>query len=176
MNNNTEKPDYSTLQIFGLTALRVLIGWHFLYEGLVKVFTPDWTAYWYLSNSVGPASGIFKMMADNSTILKIVDYLNMWGLVIVGLGLFLGLFARYCKVLGIMLLFLYYIAYPPFAAFSIESTVVEGNYWVVNKILIEMAAIFVLLLFPSSHVTGLDMFLLKRKSDNNYETDPTHFY
>jgi thiosulfate dehydrogenase [quinone] large subunit len=164
MKNNTGKPDYSSLQIFGLTALRVFIGWHFLYEGLYKVISPDWTAYWYLSNSVGPASGVFKMMADNNTILRIVDYLNMWGLVIMGLGLFLGLFARYCKVFGIILLILYYIAYPPFAAFSIESTV-EGNYWVVNKVLLEMAAIFILLLFPSSHVTGLDVFLLKRKSD-----------
>ena len=161
MYNNTSTPGYSSIQVFGLTLLRVLIGWHFLYEGLVKIFAGNWTAYWYLTSSVGPASGIFKGMAENAAILKIVDHLNMWGLALVGLGLFIGFFARYLKIAGILLLFFYYIAYPPFAVYPVESAL-EGNYWIVNKILIEMAAIFILILFPSSHITGLDMFMQKR--------------
>ena len=161
MYNNNSASVYSPLQVFGLTILRVFIGWHFLYEGLVKIFAGNWTAYWYLTNSAGPASGIFRSMAENAVILRIVDYLNMWGLTIIGLGLFIGLFARYLKIAGIMLLFFYYIAYPPCAAYPVESAL-EGNYWIVNKILIEMAAIFILVLFPSSHITGLDMFMQKR--------------
>ena len=33
-----EKNNYSGWQMFSLTLLRVLIGWHFLYEGLIKVY------------------------------------------------------------------------------------------------------------------------------------------
>jgi len=52
---------------------------------------------------------------------------------------------------------LYYLAYPPFPAFSIN-TPVEGNYWIVNKNLIEMAALLVLYFFPSSYITGIDKY------------------
>ena len=31
-----------------LLGLRLVIGWHFLYEGLAKLLTPDWTATPYI--------------------------------------------------------------------------------------------------------------------------------
>jgi uncharacterized membrane protein YphA (DoxX/SURF4 family) len=35
-----------------LALLRIAAGWHFLYEGLIKVFDPSWTARWYLKVEV----------------------------------------------------------------------------------------------------------------------------
>ncbi len=152
---------YSGWQVFALTFLRVLIGWHFLYEGLVKLFsTPAWTAKSYLLGSVGPFSGIFKAMASGSTMLLVINYLNIWGLILIGLSLFTGLFTRPFKLFGIAMLLLYYLAYPPFSSVVIN-TPVEGSYWIVNKNLIELAALFVLYLFPSSNITGLDRFIKK---------------
>jgi thiosulfate dehydrogenase [quinone] large subunit len=87
----------------------------------------------------------------------------MWGLIVIGLCLFLGVFARPAKISGILLLFLYYISYPPFADYSV-SIPVEGSYWIVNKNLIELAALVVLYFFPSSHITGLDRYLDSLKS------------
>jgi thiosulfate dehydrogenase [quinone] large subunit len=156
------KTDYSNWQIFGLTFLRVLIGWHFLYEGLVKLNTPGWTAKSYLLESVGPFASIFKSMAQSESILKTVDILNQWGLVLIGLSLFIGLFAKQGKIFGIVLLSFYYLTYPPFAGLGIN-THVEGNYWIVNKNLIELAALFVLYLFPSSHITGIDRFVFNKR-------------
>lgn len=150
--------NYSGWQVFALTLMRVLIGWHFLYEGLVKLYTPGWTAKAYLLGSVGSLSPLFRSMAGSETILHMVNTLNEWGLVIIGLGLFAGLFSKICKISGMILLFLYYMAYPPFAGLSIDAHV-EGSYWVVNKNLIEMGALFVLYVFPSSRITGLDRFL-----------------
>jgi thiosulfate dehydrogenase [quinone] large subunit len=150
--------NYSGWQIFALTTMRVLIGWHFLYEGLVKVYTPWWTAKAYLLGSVGPLSPLFRSIAGSETILHIVNTLNEWGLVIIGLGLFVGLFSKICKISGMILLILYYMAYPPFAGLSIDAHV-EGSYWIVNKNLIEMGALFILYVFPSSRITGLDRFL-----------------
>jgi thiosulfate dehydrogenase [quinone] large subunit len=59
------------------------------------------------------------------------------------------------------LLSLYYFAYPPFTSLVIN-TPVEGSYWIVNKNLIEMAALFVLFMFPTSHITGIDRYLQKK--------------
>jgi len=149
---------YSNWQIFSLTFLRVLIGWHFLYEGITKLFSiPAWTAKSYLLGSVGPFAPIFKAMASHPTLLLIIDNLNIWGLILIGICLFIGLFARPFKLFGIVLLLLYYLAYPPFATVIINAPV-EGSYWIVNKNLIEMAALFVLYLFPSSQISGIDRY------------------
>ena len=153
---------YSDLQIFSLTFLRILIGWHFLYEGLTKLFSvPAWTAKYYLLGSVGPFAPAFKSMASHPGLLNVIDNLNVWGLILIGLSLFIGLFSRPFKLCGIVLLSLYYFAYPPFTTLVIN-TPVEGSYWIVNKNLIEMAALFVLLMFPTSQITGIDRYFQKR--------------
>ncbi len=164
MNNiDTSKPEYSPMQVFALTFLRVLIGWHFLYEGLIKLYTPGgWSAELFLANSVGPFSIILKALTTNPTILNLVNQANIWGLIAIGLSLFLGIFTKPFKIAGMVLLFLYYIAYPPFAAFSVSAPV-EGSYWIVNKNLVEFAALLVLYWFPTSHITGIDRYLQKFK-------------
>jgi thiosulfate dehydrogenase [quinone] large subunit len=153
---------YSDWQVFALTFLRVLIGWHFLYEGLVKIYTPGWTAKGYLLGSAGPLAPLFKSMAQSELILNSVDLFNEWGLVLIGLSLFVGLFSTPSKIFGIVLLSLYYLAYPPFPGLGVD-IYQEGSYWIVNKNLIEIAAIFVLFLFPSSHITGIDRFIFRKK-------------
>jgi len=163
MNQIITKTNYTSRQLFVLTSLRVLIGWHFLYEGLVKIYTPGWTAKAYLTNSAGPLSGVFKNIAQNENVIYIVDIFNEWGLVLIGLALFAGLLSKAGKIGGIALLILYYLAYPPFAGVGINPHA-EGSYWLVNKNLIEMAALFVLLYFPSSHITGIDRFLFNRQA------------
>ena len=35
-------------QLYGLVTLRVLIGWHFLYEGVSKLINPYWSSAAYL--------------------------------------------------------------------------------------------------------------------------------
>lgn len=162
MKNNTIQSGYSNWQICALTILRVLIGWHFLYEGLVKVYTPGWTAKNYLLNSVGPFSSFFKSIAQSSQTLNIADTLNEWGLILIGVSLFIGLFSKLSSFFGIALLAFYYLSYPPLAELGIENYV-EGNYWIVNRNLIEMAALLVLIVFPSSNITGIDRFIFKQK-------------
>lgn len=156
-----EKRLYTTGQIISLTILRILIGWHFLYEGMIKFYTPGWSAKAYLSGAVGPFSSIFHKMAQSAWQLKVADTLNMWGLTLIGLSLFVGFLSKPFKVFGIILLLMYYLAYPPFADLGVNMHV-EGSYWIVNKNLIEMASLFVLLMFPSSCITGIDRFI------NNY--------
>ena len=76
-NNTLQASGYSTWQITLLTVLRVMIGWHFLYEGLVKIFSPAWSAESYLKASVGPFSSIFPPW--QSHIAQAINLLNAWG-------------------------------------------------------------------------------------------------
>lgn len=95
-----------------LTILRILIGWHFLYEGIVKLMIPGWSSKFYLIGSKWIFAGLFHWMASSPGILKVVDFMNVWGLILIGLSLFIGLFVRWSSIAGAILLFFYFIAYP----------------------------------------------------------------
>ena len=86
----TSSPDYSRAQLNLLVILRMVIGWHILYEGVVKLWNPNWSAAGYLMDSKGIFAGLFHALAANATVLQIVDFINVWGLILVGLGLMLG--------------------------------------------------------------------------------------
>ena len=149
--------NYSQLQLISLTVLRVLVGWHFLYEGISKMINPYWSSAAYLLDSKWLLSGVAKTIVGNPTLLSISDNVNMWGLTLVGVLLLLGLFARYASVTGMVLVLLYYFFAPPF--FGLEySKPAEGSYLIVNKNLIEACALWVLYAFPTSHNLGLDRF------------------
>lgn len=154
--------DYSKNQITLLVILRMLIGWHFLYEGIVKVYNPEWSAKGYLMSSEGIFQGVFQSLAASEGMLNLVDFLNQWGLVAIGLSLLLGLFTRPFTVAGALLLAMYYLAHPPFA--GLESPMpTEGSYLIVNKNLIEMFALLVLVVFPTSQIIGVDRLIQKWK-------------
>ena len=165
METNLEKNkslNYSTLQFTSLVILRLMIGWHFLYEGFAKIFTPNWSAASFLLDSKGIFSGIFIAMAQNPTILAFVNISNKLGLVAIGLGLMLGALTRAASVAAILLLLLYYFATPPFIGYT-YTVPTEGSYMIVNKNLIEAWALFIIILFPTSHVIGLDRLLFPSK-------------
>lgn len=163
MVNNKEIKQYSKWQLTWLVALRVIIGWHFLYEGMVKVVNPNWSSVGYLLDSSGIFKGMFYSIAANPNILNIADFMNMWGLIAIGLGLILGIFTRVALWTGIVLLGFYYLSHPPCIGLS-YSMPMEGSYLFVNKVLIELLAMVVLLVFPTGQQIGIDRFLCKQKN------------
>ncbi len=154
---------YSKSQLSVLLILRLLIGWHFLYEGLVKFMNPFWNARTFLLDSQGFAKGLFEWMANNNQVLELVNFLNVWGLMLVGLGLILGLFEKWATIGGMLMLFFFYLSHPPFIGVEYLMPS-EGNYLIVNKNLIELAALSVLMLFPTGRLIGLDRLIFIKKS------------
>jgi thiosulfate dehydrogenase (quinone) large subunit len=155
MENNLSKG-----QLTWLVILRIFIGWHFLYEGLVKVLNPNWTASAYLIDSKGWFSNMFVNMAGNPGLMRFIDFLNEWALVVIGLGLLLGFFSRFSCIGGILLLLLYTMSHP--ALIGVEYKLpFEGSYFLIDKNLVELAALGVLFVFPSARVIGFDRFLCK---------------
>lgn len=155
--------NYSPLQISILLLLRLAIGWHFLYEGIAKLYIPGWSSASYLESSPWFLRDFFQWILDNPTVLKAVDLMNIWGLICIGLGLILGLFTRLAGVFGILLLALYYIAQPPLISLD-PAVPTEGHYLFVNKNLIEIFALLVLTCFPTGKIIGLDRLFLIRKN------------
>ncbi len=153
--NPSHAQPYTRGQLSALVILRMLIGWHLLYEGIVKLWNPNWSAGGYLMDSQGIFAGLFKEMAGNASVLAAVDFLNVWGLILIGLGLILGLFTRYAAIGGIVLLSMYYLSHPPFAGLD-YALPNEGSYLIVNKNLIEIFALAVLLAFPTAKYIGLE--------------------
>ena len=126
------------------TLLRIAVGWHFLYEGISKLFIPGWSSENFLINSTGPISVLFQNLASSPSLLKIVDTLNIYGLILIGIGLFVGLWVRYASIAGIALLILYYFVYPPFGISLFGNT--EGHVFIVNRIFIEAVLLFYFIL------------------------------
>lgn len=153
---------YSFLQVTALVLLRLLIGWHFLYEGFVKLLNPNWSSVGYLLDSKGMFSNYFTDLASKPDMLNIIDTINIWGLILIGAGLILGSFTRLATFFGIILLAFYYLSHPQLIdlKYAMPS---EGSYLFVDKILIELAAMIVLLFFPTGRIIGIDNLLFGSK-------------
>jgi len=126
-NTTADDNPYSSFQLTTLVALRMLIGWHFLYEGIAKLLNPYWTSAGYLQASQGPFADWFVGLAANPATLGVVDVLNKWGLVIIGAALVVGAGARLASLLGAVLLFLYFIANPPLLGHTDRGQLLVGQ-------------------------------------------------
>lgn len=161
----SNKP-YTSLQLVALVVLRFFIGWHLLFEGLSKLFNPNWSSVGFLSESQWIMADFAHWIISNATVLVAVDFLNTWGLIAIGISLILGLFGRIAAIAGCFLLLLYYLNTPPLIGLY-YSVPQEGNNLIINKTLIEAVALFVLAVFPTSHLVGLDLFVEKIKHRNH---------
>jgi len=148
--------------LYLLTGLRILVGWHFLYEGIAKLMTPGWSAKMYLLGSNWIFSDIVHRMAESPGIIKAVDFLNIWGLILIGLSLFIGLVIRWSSIAGALLLVFYFVAYPPIPGYTFGA-VAEGSYLWVNKTLIEFFMLLVFAALPSEFFFGIDRMIKRWK-------------
>jgi thiosulfate dehydrogenase [quinone] large subunit len=154
----------SSAQQIALITLRTLIGWHFLYEGYYKWALPawsaagqpvaDWSAAGYLAAATGPLAGFFHWLGS-SAVVGSVDVLVVGAMMTVGLSLMLGLFTQTGAWVALALLSLFYLAQMPLAGQPVPGA--EGAYLLVNKTLIEWSAVFVVLVFQTGRMAGLDL-------------------
>ena len=160
---------FTSFQLTTLVILRVLIGWHVLFEGISKLLIPNWTSALFLKESQWILSGFSDWVISHSGVLQVVDVMNTWGLIAIGLGLILGLFTRWAAIAGAALLLVYYLNNPPLIGLTYNLPS-EGNYLIVSKTLIEAAALLVLAVFPTGSAFGLDHYISRlAKSKTNKE-------
>ena len=156
-----------------VTFIRLAVGWHFLYEGLTKLVSANWSSESYLNGTYGALSGFYQWLAASPLKLQIIDFLNIWGLILIGLALCVGIFIRLSSLSGVLLLTLYYFAYPPFGT---SLPMGDGNHYVVDKLFIE-AVILLFIAFSKEKGYGLDNIfklsdLRKFFASKNKKTEP----
>ena len=148
-----------------ITILRVAIGWHFLFEGISKIIQGNWTSSAFLLNTTGFFSGFYHLIASSPALLMVTDMLNIYGLLIIGTALFIGIFSRYASLAGALLLTMYYFAYPPFGNPMMNAS--DGHLFMVDKLFIEAAALLFLFFYREqgySIDTLIEIYRSKKKS------------
>jgi len=68
--NDGPRGEYSPAQLWGLVVLRVLIGWHLLYEGIAKALDPYWSAAGFLKQSQWILSGPADLVVSHPSALS----------------------------------------------------------------------------------------------------------
>ena len=155
---------------FLLTILRASIGWHFLYEGGVKLTSEGWSACDFLANSNSFMAGLYHWLAASS-LMPLVDLINIYGLILIGLALFAGILIRYAAASGVLLLLLYYFAYPPFGPSMMMQP--SNSLFIVNQTLIE-AAVLLLFVFLRDPGYGIGYFLKFHRQTTKADQEPAN--
>lgn len=131
-----------------LQVLRWLIGWHFLYEGVWKLFqAKGWSCLSYLDGAQGPLAGLFTWMAGQKWLVAFGDQAVMWGLVLIGLALITGVFARAAAVFGMLLMAMFYCAQPP-EPFAAAVSGADGRFLLLERNALEALGFLLVAVMP----------------------------
>ncbi len=138
---------------YALPFLRIALGVVFLYAGLSKVINPDWSAAGFLANAnTFPA---FYGWLGSQFNIEWVNFLNQWGLTLVGAGLVLGAVTRYAAYGGMLMMVLYYFP-------SLDFPMAGEHAFLVDEHIVYIAALAVLVKYQAGQVWGLDKSLSKK--------------
>lgn len=109
--------------------LRIVMGWMFLYAGITKVIDPNFSAAGYISGAKNFVWFFNFLLQPN--ILPVVNFVNEWGLTLLGVALILGVAVRLSSILGAVLMIMYYLAmstlnfpYPNTHAFIVDEHII----------------------------------------------------
>ena len=94
-------------QRFLLALSRCAMGFMMLYAGITKVMDPQWSALGYLKGAKAMVG--FYTLLQHPSILPVIDFVNAWGLTLLGVSLILGIGVRIAAPFGALLMVLYYI-------------------------------------------------------------------
>jgi uncharacterized membrane protein YphA (DoxX/SURF4 family) len=169
--STTSKERLNSVHIYLLVLIRVAIGWLFLYEGITKIIAVNWSAAPYLAGTRWITAPLFQWMAESSGLIAVVDFLNIWGMILIGLGLMLGLFTRLASAGGAIMLLFYFLAYPPVPGYML-GVPVEGSYLWVNKNLIEFFILVAFAFISPEYLFGLDRFYARWREEKARQPIP----
>ena len=122
--------------------LQISLGWLMFYAGVTKILNPEWSAEGYLKGAK-TFSSFYTSLTTPST-LPIINFINEWGLTMLGLALLTGIMVRWASIGGALLMLLYYF---PILTFP---KVGEHGY-IVDEHIIYIGAFLILIAFHRAH-------------------------
>lgn len=98
-----------TLLPFLALAGRLVMGFFFIWSGFDKLIT-DFSAQGFLVNaSKGPLKDVFVNMGESQAALDVINPLVVWGQILIGFSLILGVFTRVGAFFGALQMLLFYL-------------------------------------------------------------------
>lgn len=140
------------LQKLSILILRLALGFLMFYAGITKVMDPSWSAAGYIKSA--KAFSPFYNFLLSPSVLPVINFLNEWGLTLLGLSLIFGIFVRLSSVLGIILMILYYLPILKFPYVGDHSYLVDAH-------IIYSSVLFLFIIFNAGKVFGFDGWLPK---------------
>lgn len=136
--------------------LRVSIGWLFFYAGIIKVLDPKWSAKQYISQA-----NIFPELYSwflSPNILPAIDFLNKWGLTLIGVSLIIGFLVRFSSFFGALLMILYYLPILNFPYVGANKTS-----YLVDQHIIFILVLIMFVVIDAGKYWGIDYYTSKNK-------------
>ena len=130
---------------YSMLGLRIVIAWVFLQAGLEKLFDGGvgeplaWSSAGFLENAIAeanPLQGLFLFFAEYASI---VDPLVIFGQILIGLALLLGVFFRFAALMGALQMLFFWAA-------AWQGGLVAG-FPVDHGFLVDSSFVYLLLLF-----------------------------
>lgn len=134
-------------QKLSLFFLRIAMGWMMFYAGITKILNPEWSSVGYLKNAKS-FTGFYQWLV-NPGVLPIVNFVNEWGLTLLGISLILGIFVRLSSILGAILMLLYYF---PILSFPYPNP----HSYIVDEHIIYALVLLLFASFRAGRVFGLE--------------------
>lgn len=131
---------------FSLLAIRLVLGLFYFYAGFSKLINPEWSSAGFLKG----AKTFPELYAwfGSDGIVGIVDFMNEWGLTLLGISLILGLFVRLSASLGVLLMALYYLP-------GLDFPYVEYGF-IIDDHIILISILIYLAIVRAGRIYGLD--------------------
>lgn len=133
--------------------MRVSLGCIFFYAGLTKILNPAWSAAGLL-NTAKTLPGLYHWFASPG-VIGVVNVVNEWSLLLLGVSLLLGLFVGLSSRLGIVLVALYYLA-------QFDFPYVGKNYFIIDEHVIFVIGLILLIQASAGRVWGMDGWCAKQ--------------
>lgn len=136
--------------------LRVTMGWLMFYAGITKILDSKWSAKGYIAQSkILPE---FYNLLLSPKILPTVDFLNKWGLALIGASLIIGFLVRFSSPFGAFLMMLYYLPVLNFPYVGSGKTS-----YIVDQHIIFFLVFVMFVLIDAGKYWGLDYYRAKNR-------------
>ncbi len=148
----TVRGEAHSLSAWFVLALRLMMGYAFLYSGWTKIAEGGFSAAGYLTNAVPKASPLYGTFQWMGTTAWFADFLAVavpWGELLIGAALLVGAFVRLAAFWGAFMMLMFY-----FGNWEIEHGIINGDF-AYMLVFLAVAA------FGAGHILGLDSLIEK---------------
>lgn len=130
-----------------IVLLRVVLGWFFLYAGYSKFASGAFSAAGFLKGAQ-TFPGLYAWFASPENLVW-VNPLNMYGQILIGIALILGVGVRFASIAGALMMLLYYFP-------SLDFPKAGDHGFLVDDHIIYIAAFLVLAAVRAGRTMGLE--------------------